>query len=150
MPVIQILTALNRQDHDRVVRATKKGVLEILFPEVRAKVFRLLFTPPYREHYVREMMLRTNLALRTVQDELGKLSAVGLITSRSNGFRRFYQANPKHPLSAQIRRIVEVSSGLPETASTALYRVRKRRLPGKRSHLRREPAINWGTLKRKS
>ena len=128
----------------------RKAVLEILFPEVRAKVFRLLFLPPYREHYVRDLMIRTNLALHTVQDELRKLSAIGLITSRSNGFHRFYRANLKHPLSVQIRRIVATSAQLPEMVSKELYRARKRQPAPKRRHLRPQRPINWGTLERKS
>ncbi len=129
--------------------AKKKAALEILFPEVRARLFRLLFAPPCREYYVREMRILTNLALRTVQDELRKLNAIGLVTSRSNGFHRFYRANLQHPMSAQIRRIVEISAELPAMPSAGLYRARQRRPPGKRSHLRPQRAINWGTLKRK-
>ena len=128
----------------------KKTALEILFPEVRARLFRLLFSTPCREYYVREMRILTNLALRTVQDELRKLNAIGLVTSRSNGFHHFYRANLQHPLSAQIRRIVEISGDLPSLASAELYRARQRRPPGKRSHLRPQRAINWGTLERRS
>lgn len=130
---------------------SKRTVLEILFPEVRARLFRLLFAVPVREHYVRELMLASHLALHTVQDELRKLSALEVVTSRSNGFHRFYQANRKHPLYAHIHGIVELSNKLPRTRHAAL-----RRPPGKRGSTRKkrpkrlqlppDRPINWGTL----
>ncbi len=45
------------------------------------------------------------LALRTVQDELAKLESANLIVSRTNGYQRFYCANPKHSL---YRALVEI------------------------------------------
>lgn len=71
-------------------------VLDVLFPEVRAKLLRLFFTTPPKERYVRELMNMSRLALHTVQDELRKLSAIGLLISWSNGYHRFYKANRDH------------------------------------------------------
>lgn len=132
-----------------------RTVLEVLFPVVRAQVFRLLFASRPREYYVRELMLKTRLALHTVQDELRKLSALGLLVSRSNGFHRFYQANRKHPLYRHIHGMVELSDVFPRTRHTALLRpsgrrnLTKARRP-KLSHLPPDRPINWGTLQRKS
>jgi predicted transcriptional regulator len=81
-------------------------VLDVLFPEVRAKLLRLFFSTPPKQRYVRELMNMTGLTLHTVQDELRKLSAVGLLTSWSNGYRRFYRANSDHPMYRQLLRIV--------------------------------------------
>jgi DNA-binding transcriptional ArsR family regulator len=71
-----------------------------LFPLVRAEVLRLLFTNPGQELYVRELARLSFLSLQTVQDELAKLEAADLIASRSNGYHRFYRANPKTPALA--------------------------------------------------
>src|SRR4051812_11622330 len=83
-----------------------KTLLHGLFPVVRAEILRLLFTNPGQELYVRELAGLSFLALQTVQDELAKLEAADLISSRSNGYHRFYLANPKHPLYATVRRMV--------------------------------------------
>ena len=48
----------------------------------------------------------SGLSLQTVQDELAKLEAARLITSRSNGYHRFYRADSKHPLYANLRKLV--------------------------------------------
>jgi hypothetical protein len=83
-------------------------------------------------------MILSGLALHTVQDELRKLSAVGLVTSWSNGYHRFYRANSDHPLFAPLRRIVEISAELPATRHTALHRpLRQRPTKGAR-RLRRQ------------
>ena len=73
---------------------------------VRAEILRLLFTNPRQELYVRELAQLCYLSLHTVQDELAKLYAAGLVVSRSNGYHRFYRANPKHPLYMTLRRLV--------------------------------------------
>ena len=75
-----------------------RTVLDVLFPEVRAKLLRVFFTALPKQRYVRELMNVSGLTLHTVQDELRKLSAVGLLTSWSNGYHRFYQANRDHPM----------------------------------------------------
>ncbi len=88
-------------------------ILDVLFPKVRAEILRSLFAAPQKQRYVRELTLMSGLALRTVQEELGKLSAVGLVTSWSNGYHRFYRANRDHPLFRAVLRIVEASPQLP-------------------------------------
>jgi predicted transcriptional regulator len=91
----------------------KPGVLDLLFPEARAAILRLLFSNASVQRYVRELMLMSGLALRTIQEELATLSAAGLITTWSNGYRRFYKANRDHPLFADLRNIIRKSSRLP-------------------------------------
>ncbi len=95
-------------------------------------------------------MRETDLALRTVQDELRKLNALGLVSSYSNGYHRFYLANGRHPLFQEIRRIVEMSERLPRTKRSALAPKRrsigqkKRRRLKRASHLRPDRSgVNW-------
>ena len=91
----------------------KPGVLDLLFPEARAAILRLLFSNPKVQRYVRELMVMSGLALRTIQEELATLSAAGVITSRTNGYHRFYKANRDHPLFSDLRNIIQKSPGLP-------------------------------------
>ena len=101
----------------------KHGVLDVLFPAVRARLLRLLFTAPHRPHYVREMMDLSELSLHTVQDELRKLTAIGLLATWSNGYNRFYQADRGHPLFAQLLRMVELDGKLPAIKRSTLHRL---------------------------
>jgi hypothetical protein len=98
-------------------------------------------------------LLAQRLALHTIQDELRKLSALGLVTSRSNGFHRYYEANRRHPLYPAICQIVALSSQLPGARVGDLHRTKgkrssKRSRKPRRAYLKGpyEP-INWGTSK---
>jgi len=99
-------------------------ILDVLFPKVRAKILRALFSGSNTRRYVRELTRETGLALCTVQDELRKLSGVGVVTSYSNGYHRFYAPNAGHPLFHELRRIVEMSERLPRTKRSTLVRRR--------------------------
>jgi DNA-binding transcriptional ArsR family regulator len=88
--------------------------LHALFPLVRAEVLQLLFSNPRQELYVRELARLSFLSLQTVQDELAKLRAAELILSRSNGYHRFYRANPKHPLYTTLRKMVVEGASHPK------------------------------------
>ena len=81
-------------------------MLHGLFPVVRAEVLRLLLTNPGQELYTRELARLSFLALRTIQNEVAKLEAANLILGRSNGYQRFYRANPKRPLYRELKAIV--------------------------------------------
>ena len=129
----------------------KQTLLEVLFPKTRAEIFRLLFGTKRRPRYVREIMGDSSMALRSIQDELKRLNAVGVIASHSDGFRRFFAANTAHPLFREIMRIAELSERLPAAKCSDFVRssrTRKRR-PSRikiRERLNREP--NWGLNKR--
>ena len=86
---------------------TKRTIANVLFPRVRAELLRLLFAGSQKEYYVRELMIKTGLALRTVQEELAKLRRVDLVRTRTNGYHRFYEANREHPLYLHLHQIVQ-------------------------------------------
>ena len=111
--------------HSSLMASMKQTLLHGLFPAVRAEVLRLLFTNRGQELYTRELARLSCLALRTVQDELAKLEAANLILSRTNGYHRFYRANPKHPLCAGITEIVR--------KGVAHSRAKPRTMPSRRS-----------------
>ena len=117
--------------HSSIVRRIKKTLLHGLFPVVRAEVLRLLFTNRGEELYTRELARLSFLALRTVQDELAKLEAAQLIVSRSNGYQRFYRANPNHPLHAALAEVVRKSAAHAKPDARLLQSVRSK--AGKRS-----------------
>jgi hypothetical protein len=111
--------------------SSKKTVLDVLFPRVRAELLRLLFAEPQQHRYVRELMNMSGLALHTIQDELRKLNALGLIVTWSNGYHRFYGANRDHPLFESLLHIVRNSAKLPLPKQRLLRQLRRPR-PAKR------------------
>ncbi len=97
-------------------------LLDGLFPTVRAEILRLLFTNPRQELYVRQLAALSFLSLHTVQRELANLHAAGLVLSRSNGYHRFYRANPRHPLYTTLRRLVIKAAPLAKPSAQARKR----------------------------
>jgi len=127
-------------------------VLEVLFPQVRAEILRLLFTPPQKERYVRELMGMSGLALSTIQEELRKLTALQLVRSRSNRYHRFFRANREHALFSSLVHIVETSDKTPTLEHSAVRRQRRGR-PRRRNkphHLPPDRPVNWHLFSRKS
>ena len=93
---------------------------EILSSRVKAEIFRLLFGVDQRELHVREIQRQSGFSVGTVQQELRRLSRLGLIVSRRDGNRVYFQANAQHPLAADIRNLVLKTSGLVEVLREAL------------------------------
>jgi hypothetical protein len=119
-------------------------ILNVLFPTSRAEMLRLLFTAPKKPRYVRELMQLSGLALCTVQEELATLKASGLVTTWSNGYRRFYRANQDHPLFLHLLGLVHGSGRLPGIRISGLRRVRRR---GKRKLRPQRPVYPLAPLR---
>ena len=99
-------------------------LLNVLFPKVRAELLRLLFADAQTKLHLRELTRQSGLSLGTVQEELGKLHAADLVTSHRDGNRRYYCANPEHPIFHDLQQIVLKTSGLREVLERALRNIR--------------------------
>jgi predicted transcriptional regulator len=134
---------------------SERPILRVLFPEVRAKLLQLLFSIPAEQYYVRELTNKTGLALHTVQDELRKLTAIGLLSSSSNGYDRFYRANRDHTLFKALSDIVQANAKLPKAKRDALERRRtagsgpKRTQGIVRKRLPRDLPMRWGLFSKR-
>jgi predicted transcriptional regulator len=127
-------------------------VVDLLFPRVRAQIFRILFSPPQTERYVSQIKTLSGLALRTVQEELINLERADLLNCHSNGYHRFYAANRNHPLFSDLVRIVQIGSKIPKAKKMAAPR--RRRRPGRRplrrvGKMRPNRMPSWGIISRK-
>jgi len=115
----------------------KSDALDLIFPTVRAKILRLLFARSSKRRYVSELSQLSGFALSTVQEELATLLAVGLLTSHTNGYHRFYVANSGHPLFPGLSDLVHKSARLPATDISQLRRVARK--TGRRTKKSRRP-----------
>jgi DNA-binding transcriptional ArsR family regulator len=100
------------------------SLLSVLFPQVRAEVLRLLFADASRELHLRDLTRQSGLGLGTMQDELKKLLAADLVTSRRDGNRRYYRANASHPVFHDLQQLVLKTAGLKEVLAEALHRLK--------------------------
>ena len=93
---------------------------ELLSSNVKAEVFRLLFGLDGGPLHLREIERRSGLAVATVQQELKRLTRLGVIEARPDGNRTYYVAREDHPLYPEIRGLVLKTSGLADLLRDAL------------------------------
>ncbi len=88
------------------------SLTDIVSSRRKARILCLLFGIEPREYYLRDLARHSKLALRTIQLELVRLVAAGLVTARRDGNRVYYQANRQNPLYPDLRNIVLKTDGL--------------------------------------
>src|SRR2546430_6116133 len=93
---------------------------ELLSCNDKAGVFRLLFGLDGGPLHLREIERRSGLAVATVQQELKRLTRLGVIEGRPDGNRTYYVAREDHPLYPEIRGLVLKTSGLADLLRDAL------------------------------
>lgn len=95
-------------------------LMDIVSSRVKAEVMRLLFGLQPTELHLRELARQSGLALGTVQQELRRLTRIGVVSARRDGNRVYYRANVRHPLHPELRSLVLKTSGLVEVLRQAL------------------------------
>src|SRR5215472_9943861 len=80
---------------------------DALFTTTQQRVLGLLFGEPSRTYYATELIRLTGAGSGAVQRELARLSQSALVTVRSIGNQKHYQANRDSPLFEELRSIVQ-------------------------------------------
>jgi len=68
------------------------------------------FSVGARENHLRGLARESGFSLSTIQHEVKRLRAIGLVSSRTDGFHCFFQANESHPLTPVLRQLVRIGS----------------------------------------
>lgn len=84
---------------------------KILSSRVRADILRLLFNGRQQELHIRAIERQSSVTFNSIRQELKKLSALDLITSRRDGNRLYYKANTNHPLYSVLSDLVAKTVG---------------------------------------
>ena len=87
-------------------------LVDIVSSRVKAEILRLLFGLRQPELHLRELTRQSGLSLGTVQQELRRLTRVGIVTARKDGNRVYYRANSQHPVHGELRSLVLKTNGL--------------------------------------
>ncbi|MGB0723264.1 MAG: nucleotidyltransferase domain-containing protein [Gammaproteobacteria bacterium] len=96
------------------------GLGDVLFSKTRRKVFQLLFGHPDRAFHMNEIVRFAEAGTGSVDRELKKLVASGVLTVEPVGNQRRYQANLKSPIYQELRGIVQKTFGLKDVLFDAL------------------------------
>jgi len=99
---------------------SKVGLADALFTSTQQRVLALLFGQTDRTFYGNELIRMASSGSGSVQRELAKLEASGLITARPVGTQRHYQANEASPIFEELRGIIRKTVGLAEPIRKAL------------------------------
>ena len=101
-------------------QASHSTVAGALFTGTQQRVLALLFGQPNRSFYASELIALAKAGSGAVQRELAKLSQSGLVTVKTVGSQKHYQANPDSPIYAELHGITQKTVGLAEPLRDAL------------------------------
>ncbi len=102
------------------MRKIQFNLSNVLFSKVRQCVLGLLYSQPSRSFHTNEIIRLTHSGTGAVQRELEKLSTAGLITIKTIGNQKHYEANRASPLFSELRSIVLKTFGLADVLRQAL------------------------------
>jgi len=93
---------------------------DVLFSKTQRQILSLLFGRPDKSFYAKEIVRLAGVGTGTVQRELEKFSAVGLLTVEQIGNQKHYRANDQAPIFEELRGIVQKTFGLADVLREAL------------------------------
>jgi predicted nucleotidyltransferase len=78
------------------------SIASALFSDSQSRVYRWLFGQPEREFHLSELRRLTGLGSASLQRELNRLAAAGLVRSERVGNLRRFRANPQSPVYSEL------------------------------------------------
>lgn len=91
-----------------------------LFSDSQSRVFRWVFGQPERSYHLSELRRLTGLGSASLQRELGKLAAAGLVRSEKVGNLRVFQANTESPVYEELAGLTRKTLGAQPQLQEAL------------------------------
>jgi predicted nucleotidyltransferase len=95
-------------------------LVELLFGAYRRSILSLLLLHPEQSFYVREMGRLTGVPAGSLHREVSALAEAGLLDRSTGGNQIRYQANPSHPIYAELAGIFRKTAGLADVLRQAL------------------------------
>ena len=99
---------------------SQSGLGDALFAGVQQRVLGTLFGNPERSFYGNELLRLTASGKGALQRELDRLVQAGLVTVRSIGNQKHYQANSEAPIFEELRGIAVKTFGVGDVVREAL------------------------------
>lgn len=97
-----------------------------IFSKAQQQVLGLLYGRADSDFYTNEIIRLTNIGTGAVQRELTKFSQAGILTVKSVGNQKRYQANHHHPLFNELRSITLKTFGLANVLREAIIPLREK------------------------
>ncbi len=100
--------------------SSSRSLSNALFSGTKQRVLSILYGQPARSFYANELISLAASGSGAVQRELATLTNSGLVTVKSVGNQKHYQANPDSPIFSELCAIVQKTTGLAEPLREAL------------------------------
>jgi predicted nucleotidyltransferase len=104
----------------RAAAPSRLGLADALFSDTQQRVLTLLFGQPDRSFYATEIIALARGGSGAVQRELARLAQSELVTVRSSGNQKHFQANRASPIFEELSGIVRKTMGLADPLRAAL------------------------------
>lgn len=88
------------------------SIASALFTDSQAKVYAWLFGQPERSYHLSELRRLSGLGSASLQREVNRLVAAGLVASERVGNLRRFQANPASPVHAELVALTRKTLGV--------------------------------------
>jgi uncharacterized protein len=93
---------------------------DALFTKTQQRVLGLLYGKPEQSYYLNEIVRLAAVGKGTVNRELEKLCAAGLLTVSRQGNQNHYKANPNNPIFNELKAITQKTFGIGDIIKAAL------------------------------
>lgn len=97
-----------------------------LFGKSRRAVLGLLYGHADQSFYVRQIVRSVGLGQGTVQRELARLAAAGILSQRHEGNQVYFQANPQSPVFPELKSLVVKTMGVGDVLQFGLQKLASR------------------------
>ena len=97
-----------------------QSLSDVLFTKTQQKVLGLMFTRPDESFYLNEIVRLAGVGKGTIQRELDRMQAAGLLTVKHIGNQIHYQVNKESPIYPELLRIVRKTFGMVEVIKGSL------------------------------
>ena len=98
-------------------------IVNIFNSKTRKELFRLYFTNPEKQYYLRELERILNIPVSMIRKELLRLTENGIFLSAKKGNLTYYYLNKSYPLFSELRNIVFKTIGIKGALKDMLRKV---------------------------
>jgi len=98
----------------------KKNPIDALFPKVRQNILAATYTQPEKWWFMSELAFFIKTTPSSLQRELNTMVESGILRSRRDGNRFYFQAETDSPIFAPLRELIFQTMGITENLKEAL------------------------------
>ena len=99
-------------------------ISSIFKSKTRKELFKLYFTNPEGEHYLRELERLLDTPVSMIRKELIRLEQEGIFLSQKKGNRTYYSLNKSYPLFSELKSIVFKTVGVEGALKQSLAKIK--------------------------